>query len=439
MTTPYQISQRQARRTGVPGASELQVKLETKQAIVAVVGLGLVGHTQAVALTKAGFRVLGLDADSQRIEALAGRRNGHSAEPQIWRLTTNYAELVDADCVIVCAPTGHYRDGTPELSALQSAARSLAPHVREGMLVVLESTVPPGTTQGILQHEIEAQGLRAGEDFHLAFSPERVDPGSSYPLEKIPKVVGGVTQESTETACAMYRHISDEVVPVSSPQVAEMAKVFENTFRYVNIGLANELAMLCSAMGLNVQEVIAACSTKPFAFMAHKPGAGVGGRCIPMAPRYFAWAAQEAQAELPITDAAMVVNDEMPRHVATRAVELIARHHGNGAQPTVLLLGMSYKPNLDDPRGSVAPLVAAELLRLGMRVVYHDPHVQTVTIDGRTFTSQALDSALIEDADCAILLCPHDAVDYDLVLRHARIMLDPTGRFQADGERIFWM
>jgi UDP-N-acetyl-D-glucosamine dehydrogenase len=213
--------------------------------------------------------------------------------------------------------------------------------------------------------------------------------------------------------------------------------VFENTFRFVNISLVNELALLCGKLGLDVQEVITACSSKPFAFMAHRPGPGVGGRCIPMAPRYLAWAASRAGAELPVTDAAIRLNDALPRSVAQRALALIAQHGTAQSAPTVLLLGVAYKPNIDDTRGSVALAVAAELLRAGARVLYHDPHVPSLSIDNEELRSQALDAGLLAGVDCALLLCPHDAIDLELVSRNARLILDPTGRLSHDAERVF--
>lgn len=313
----------------------------------------------------------------------------------------------------------------------------VATRLRRGQLVVLESTVPPGTTRGLLQPLLEGASLIAGRDFFLAFSPERVDPGNrTHALESIPKLVGGITGKCADLAAELYGCVAESVHPVSSPEVAELAKVFENTFRFVNISLVNELALLCSKLHLDVQEVITASSTKPFAFMPHRPGPGVGGRCIPMAPRYLAWAANEAGQDLAITQASIQVNDGMPSRVAARVSSLLmARGVERGAQ--VLLLGLAYKANLDDTRGSVALDVASELMRIGYDVSFHDPHVSSICIDGSELHSQALDRTLLEQVSCAVVLCPHDDVDYALVVEHAPFVVDPTAKLQADGTKVF--
>jgi UDP-N-acetyl-D-glucosamine dehydrogenase len=305
------------------------------------------------------------------------------------------------------------------------------------MLVVLESTVPPGTTRGLLKPLLEASGLAAGEDFYLAFSPERVDPGSkSHPVESIPKLVGGVSEQCSALASGLYSRVNESVHTVSGPEVAELAKVFENTFRFVNIGLVNELALLCSAMDLDVQEVITASSTKPFAFMAHRPGPGVGGRCIPMAPRYLSWVAAQTGRQLPVTEAAIRVNDGMPSHVAERVEALLAQR-GDARDAEVLVLGVAYKPNVDDVRGSVAIDVIAELTRRGLRVTYHDPYVPFIRLDNAEMVSEALTESLLERVDCVLLLCPHDNLDYKRLVSASTLIVDPTARLAADGRRIF--
>ncbi len=418
-------------------ADSLSSRIRSREATVAVVGLGLVGLAQAASFMRAGFRVLGLDIDAERITTLSNGARPAGVE-EFWKLSDRFDSLAEADCVIVAAPTSYLPDGTPDVSAVVDAARDIGRTLRRGMLVVIESTVPLGTTREHVLPALEASGLRVGDDFFLAFSPERIDPGSTaHPVESIPKLVGGVTPACSAVASELYRFVAPEVHAVSSPEVAELAKVFENTFRFVNISLVNELALLCGKLGLDVQEVITACSSKPFAFMAHRPGPGVGGRCIPMAPLYLTWAASRAGAELPVTDAAIQFNDALPRGVAQRALALIARHCTAQSAPTVLLLGVAYKPNIDDTRGSVALAVAAELLRAGARVLYHDPHVPSLSIDNEELRSQALDARLLAGVDCAVLLCPHDAIDLDLVSRNACLILDPTGRLSRDAERVF--
>lgn len=407
---------------------------------MAVVGLGVVGLEQALLFARAGFKVIGIDADEKRAAALKRTHNGawpaRSRKPSLAEVTNKLDALSRADCVILCVPTSHNDDGSPSLEALSRAGRDVAARLRRETLVVLESTVPPGATRRVLLPLLESAGLRAGRDFFLAFSPGRVDPGSNRAVESIPKLVGGLTEECTALAAGLYRSVADTVHVVSSPEIAELAKVFENTFRFVNISLVNELALLCSALDLDVQEVITASSTKPFAFMPHRPGPGVGGRCIPMAPQYLSWVAREAGQELAVTRASIQVNDAMPARVAARVQALLAERGYHGSAD-VLLLGVAYKPNLDDPRGSVAPKVAAELIRAGLNVVYHDPHVPSLSIDGVELRSQPLDRALLERVACAVVLCPHDDVDYDLVEQSANLVVDPTGRLAADGKRVF--
>ena len=297
---------------------------------MAVVGLGVVGLEQAMLFARAGFGVIGLDVDEERVAALKLTHNGvrparSKKQPSLAEVTSDYSVLSRVDCIILCVPTSYKEDGSPSLEALTQAGRDVAAQLRKGTLVVLESTVPPGTTRGVLLPLLESFGLKAGHDFSLAFSPERVDPGNkTHALESIPKLVGGLSPECTARAAELYGCVADTVHTVSSPEVAELAKVFENTFRFVNIGLVNELALLCSALNLDVQEVITASSTKPFAFMAHRPGPGVGGRCIPMAPRYLSWVASEAGQELPVTRASIDANDAMPARVAARVRALLA-------------------------------------------------------------------------------------------------------------------
>jgi UDP-N-acetyl-D-glucosamine dehydrogenase len=422
-------------------SASLSAQIRSKNATVAVVGLGVAGLEQAMLFARSGFSVIGIESDRVRASALKQTHNGvrpaTSKDPALAEVTSDYDSLADADCIVLCMPTSYHEDGSPALEALSCAGRDVAARLHAGQLVVLESTVPPGTTRGVLLPLLESSGLTAGRDFFLAFSPERVDPGSkSHALESIPKLVGGLTDDCGALAADLYGAVAAGVHIVSSPEVAELAKVFENTFRFVNIGLVNELALLCGALDLDVQEVITASSTKPFAFMAHRPGPGVGGRCIPMAPQYLSWVAREAGQELAVTRAAIELNDAMPGRVAARVQALLAER-GIRGRADVLLVGMAYKPNVDDTRGSVALKVAEELIRGGLNVVYHDPHVPSLSIGGEELRSQPLVSVLLERVACAVVLCPHDDIDYDQVFQSANLIVDPTGRLAADGERVF--
>jgi UDP-N-acetyl-D-glucosamine dehydrogenase len=299
--------------------------------------------------------------------------------------------------------------------------------LRGPKLIVLESTVPPGSTRQVALPLLQSGGLEVGPDFHLAFAPERLDPGNGrFSILDIPRLVGGMTETCTDLAARFYSRLGVEVHPVPCPEVAETAKVFENTFRFVNIGLANELAGVCNSLGISPRAVLDAAGTKPFGFMRHSPGPGVGGRCIPMAPRYFRWTAQRQGVVTRITDAATTVNDEMPILVAKETVTRVCQAPSRGARPLVLIVGMAYKPGVGDVRDSVALSVASILKNAGIQVEYHDPLVPTVTIDGTIATSRELTEETIRSADCTLILCLQDGVDYEAIRMYSRCVLDPT-------------
>ncbi|KPK45957.1 MAG: hypothetical protein AMJ77_06600 [Dehalococcoidia bacterium SM23_28_2] len=415
----------------------LDFRLATGEAQVCVIGLGTVGLPQLLAAAEASFAAVGVDidstiadeinrgvspwedTDSERLQQMVGCGR--------LKATTDFDAVSDSDCVVVCVPTSWSLEGRPDLSAVISAVEEIGRRLRSPKLVVLESTVPPGSTRRVILPLLESGGLEVGSDFCLAFAPERLDPGNkSFSTVDITKVVGGITPTCTALAACLYAELGIEVHTVSSPEVAEITKVFENTFRFVNIGLANELAEVCGSLGISPREVLDAAGTKPFGFMRHSPGPGVGGRCIPLASRYFRWAAQRQGVGARITEAAIAVNDEKPVLVAKETVARVHSALAGRARPTVLIVGMSYKPGVGDVRGSVAPTVASLLKAAGIDVQYHDPFVPTVAINGERLASLPLTEDSIRSADCTLILCPHNGIDYEAIRKHSRCVLDPT-------------
>jgi len=445
-------------------------KIESRQVIVSVVGLGYVGLPLAVAFAETGFRVIGIDTDPARVEAINngrsyiqdvpserlvvlvtadGRRptaesaamvNGvnparggqQSAVGGRLTATTDYAVLADCDAIFICVPTPFDQHKTPDLSYIVAASEGIARYLRPGHLVILQSTTYPGTTEEVVQPILERNGLKAGLDFHLAFSPERIDPGNTcWTVENTPKVVGGVTSACTEVAATLLRQINPQVYPVSSPRAAEMTKLLENIFRSVNIALVNELALLAERMGLDIWEVIEAAATKPFGFMPFYPGPGVGGHCIPVDPYYLSWKAREYDFTTRFIELAAETNQRMPYHV----VELIARalgEQGRGLRGAkVLLLGASFKPEVSDARNAPAERVMELLLDRGAEVSYHDPYVPRFEIrpnafynDHRVLESVSLDDGILAGQDCVVVLVRHRRVDYERVVRLAPLVVD---------------
>jgi len=421
----------------VTSLEHLEHRLASGDAHVCVIGLGTVGLPQLLAAAEAGFPTVGIDIDSAITDTInRGVSPEADTDPELLRqmvaggrlkATTDFDALCDADCVVLCVPTSLSPEAWPDLSAVTSAAREVGRRLRSPKLIVLESTVPPGSTRQVVLPLLESEGLEVGSDFCLAFAPERLDPGNTSfsPLD-IPKVVGGITPTCTALASRFYSRLTIEVHPVSSPEVAEATKVFENTFRFVNIGLANELAEVCGSLGISPREVLDAASTKPFGFMRHSPGPGVGGRCIPLASRYFRWTAHLQGVRPKITSAAIAVNDHKPELVAKEAIARAHQALAGGGRPVVLIVGMAYKPGVGDVRGSVALIIASLLREAGIHVQYHDPFVPTIAIDGEHLVSLPLTEDSIRSADCTLILCPHAEIDYETIRTHSRCVLDPT-------------
>jgi UDP-N-acetyl-D-glucosamine dehydrogenase len=409
---------------------------------VAVIGLGYVGLPLAVAFAEAGCRVVGLDIDPARaaaimsgasyIDDIADGRLRDAVAAGTLSATDDAAVLETVSNVIICVPTPLTEHHVPDLRAVESATRVVAQHLQPGQMVILESTTYPETTEGVLLPILEGCGLRAGTDFSLAFSPERIDPGatgsSGFTLRNTPKLVGGITPESTERAAQLYESVVDRVVRVSSPRVAEMAKLFENIFRNVNIALVNELMMLCNRMDLNVWEVLDAASTKPFGFMRFSPGPGVGGHCIPIDPFYLTWKAKEYGMHTRFIELAGEINEAMPRYVASQVIEALNGREKSLKGASIFAIGVAYKANISDLRESPAIEVIEELIKGGARVRYHDPHVPEVEIAGELMHSTALDPETLGAADCVVVLTDHRRVDYQLIADHAALVVDTRNR-----------
>jgi UDP-N-acetyl-D-glucosamine dehydrogenase len=400
---------------------------------VAILGLGYVGLPLAIAFAESGLRVIGVDADAMRVAEI-NEGISHIEDIRSERLelltsdgkieaTQEYAALGEVDAVLICLPTPLDEHGNPDLSFVTAGAETAAKHLRSGALVVLESTTYPGTTRELLQPIFERSGRRVGEDIFLAFSPERVDPGNQrHTLQNIPKIVGGITRACAQRAEELYSTIVEEVYTVSSPESAEMAKLLENIFRGVNIALVNELAILCARMEIDVWEVIDAAKTKPFGFMPFYPGPGLGGHCIPIDPFYLAWRARAFDVSTEFIELAGRINVSMPYYAFNRITTALnlQKKPVNGSR--ILLLGVSYKPNLGDVRESSAIKILDLLSSSGARVVYHDPHVPYLA--DRKLSSVELNAHELEQSDCVVIVTDHDAVDLRLVTDHALRVVD---------------
>ncbi|HEX2030301.1 MAG TPA: nucleotide sugar dehydrogenase [Actinomycetota bacterium] len=430
-----------------PAPETLLDRLASRTARVGVVGLGYVGLPVSVTFADAGFRVVGVDPDRARVQAI---EEGHSYLRDVpddrvagarragrLRATTSYRRLASADAILVCVPTP-LADGIPDLSAIEAAGRSLAKVLAPGTLVILESTTYPGTTEEVLRPLLEASGLRAGEDFLLAFSPERIDPGNPhFGFQEIPKVVGGLTPESTRAAELLYGQVVPKVVTVSGPRQAEMAKLLENIFRHVNIALVNELATYAEDMGVDIWEAIDAAATKPFGYMPFHPGPGWGGHCIPLDPAYLSWRVRRDRAhEVKFVELAHQVNAEMPRHVVERVGYLLNESGKAIRGSRILGIGVAYKAGSEDLRGSPGLKILSMLARRGAEVAYHDPLVSRAHVAGREMRSQPLTAARLRGVDVAIPFVAQHGVDWDLVAREAPLVFDACNALGRRGGHI---
>jgi UDP-N-acetyl-D-glucosamine dehydrogenase len=400
---------------------------------VAVIGLGYVGLPLALAFADQGLETYGLDVSAERVELLRQGRSyiGDVTHEQIQRAsrfftpTTDSAVLAEVDAVIICVPTPLRKTRDPDISYIIAAMGEVANHIRPGMLVVLESTTYPGTTEEVLKPMLEEKGFKVGEDIFLAFSPERIDPANkTFTIGNTPKVVGGVTPACTARAVALYQRIIDRVIPVSSAITAELVKLLENTFRVINIGLVNEMTMLCRRMGVDAWEVVEAAATKPFGYMPFYPGPGIGGHCIPIDPLYLSWKAKLFNFTTRFIELADEVNRRMPEYV----VSLIADALNDQGKPIrgsmILLLGVAYKKDVADIRESPALEVLELLLHRGSQVIYHDPFVPELFANGQPWRSAELTASLLNRADCSVILTDHSVYDWRWIVEHSNLVVD---------------
>jgi UDP-N-acetyl-D-glucosamine dehydrogenase len=414
-------------------AAILEEKIRSRRARVGIVGLGYVGLPLAVEFAKAGFTVTGIDISEEKTrrvnagDSYIGDIPNSTLAPLVQagklRATTDFSAVLELDTINICVPTPLRKTKDPDMSFIVSSCQEIARHFHAGTLVILESTTYPGTTDELVLPMLTKGGLEVGRDFFLCFSPERVDPGNPrYQTANIPKVVGGCTPACTRMGELFYSQALQTVVPVSSTQVAEMVKLLENTFRMINIGLVNEMAMMCDRIGINVWEVIDAAATKPFGFMPFYPGPGLGGHCIPIDPFYLSWKTKQAGIEARFIELAGYINGQMPHFVVDK-VQNALNDAGKAVKGSrILVVGVSYKRDIDDMRESPALDIMLLLQRLGGIVSYCDPHVPALQVEGLKLESSPLESAA--DADCAVIVTDHRAFDYQLLVEKAPLIVD---------------
>jgi UDP-N-acetyl-D-glucosamine dehydrogenase len=429
---------------------DLRGKIDAREARIGVIGLGYVGLPLATELGAAGFSVIGFDVDTNKVRTISEGRSyiGDVESAEVARLvdsgrleaTTDFDKLATVDVINICVPTPLRKTRDPDVSFIASAVMEIRKHLHEGQLIILGSTTYPGTTHEFVIPLIEDAGLVIGQDFSLAFAPERIDPGNQkFKLKNVPKVVGGETPLCTELACKVFDSIFETTVAVSSTQAAEMVKLLENTFRAINIGLANEIALMCRKLDLDVWEVIDAAATKPYGFMKFTPGPGLGGHCIPVDPAYLSWKMKSLNFPARFIELATEVNSGMPDHVVDRIAEMLNedRLAVNGAK--ILILGVAYKPDVDDTRESPALDVVARLIERGGDISYYDPYVAECEIGGQMMKSVDLTDAVLKASDLVVVLTDHSDVDYQRVVTVGPRVFDTrnaTAGVESDREKI---
>ncbi len=432
---------RSAKSVSAPTAlDQLAKRIANRSARIGVIGLGYVGLPLGIEFAKEGFRVTGIDLDRRRVDGVNNAKSYIEDVPNedlkrlraVKRLsaTTSFDALAQQDAIIICVPTPLRKTREPDMSYIISATHEIAKRFKKGQLIVLESTTYPGTTEEVILPALQEKGLKVGVDFCLAFSPERIDPGNpTFQTRNIPKVIGGVTRRCTLLSSALYSSAIQRMVPVSSSKTAEMVKLLENTFRAVNIGLVNEMALICDRLGINVWEVINAAKTKPFGFMPFYPGPGIGGHCIPSDPVYLAWKVRVHGFEARFIELATQINGFMPEYVVQRVTRALNDRRKALKGARVLLLGLAYKKDIGDMRDSPAYDVAKILKEREAVISYHDPYVATASLNGKRLSSVPLTVKTLKACDCVVLLTNHSNVDYGLVARHAPVIMDTRNQY----------
>ena len=424
-------------------------KLSSREATVGVVGLGYVGLPLAVEFANAGFSVLGIDVDAEKVEHINAGRSyiGDVADASVrclveagrLRASADYDDLREIDAISICVPTPLRKTRDPDMSYIIQAAKSIAEICRPGMLIVLESTTYPGTTEEIVVPEIAGERLTVGEELFIAYSPERIDPGNQdYTVRNTPKVVGGITEHCTEVATALYESAVDQIFTVSSPTAAEMVKLLENTFRAVNIGLVNEMVLMCDRLGIDVWEVIRAAATKPFGYMPFYPGPGLGGHCIPVDPHYLSWKLKTLNYNARFIELASEVNASMPYYVVNKVTEALNDRERAVRGSRILILGVSYKRDVDDVRESPALDIISLLRQRGADVAFHDPFVPEILLENDLrLASHSYSAGLLGEAHCVVIVTDHSCYDWEEIARHSAVIVDTRHVYaDADGERI---
>ena len=423
---------------------DLIKKIEDRSAEIAIIGMGYVGFPLAVEFASKGFSVTGIDINELKVKVI---NHGGSHIPDIdpddisplvksgrLKATTDFDVLSDMDAMSICVPTPLNKTKNPDVSFILSASEEIKKHLRPGQLIVLESTSYPGTTEELIRPMMEETGLEAGKDFYLAFSPERVDPGNKvYTIRNTPKVIGACTPECLKHAMAYYSQIVESVIPVSSSDTAEMVKLLENTFRAVNIALVNEVALMCDVLGINVWEVIQAAASKPFGYMPFQPGPGLGGHCIPIDPHYLSWKLKSLNYYARFIELAGEINSSMPAYVVRKVSDALNSIERSVKGSRILVMGVTYKKDINDVRESPA-LDVVKLLQLkGGEVLFSDPFVQEFKMNGRILTSQQLTPDLVRSVQCLVVTADHTAFDYEMILEHATMIVDTRNAFGSRG------
>jgi UDP-N-acetyl-D-glucosamine dehydrogenase len=421
-----------------PVSKEIDIldKIKTKNAKIGVIGCGYVGLPLAMVFSQAGFRVTGIDLSGDKVKDI-NRGISYIQDiptPELakevkegrLKATIDFSAIEELDAIIICVPTPLSKTKDPDLSFIVSASEEIVKYLHNGQVIVLESTTYPGTTEELVLPILEKNGLKVGKDFYLAFSPERVNPGDAvFHTKNTPKVVGGITPRCTEAAKTLYEAAVDKVYPVSSTKVAEMVKLLENTFRSINIGLANEVAQMSHKLGINVWEVIDAAATKPFGFMPFYPGPGLGGHCIPIDPLYLSWKAKQNGFEPMFIELADRVNSSMPQYVVSRITDVLNDYEKSVKGAKILVLGIAYKKNIDDVRESPALDIIAHLTEKGAIVDYHDPYIANIKIKDKSYDSVNISArGAVSNFDCCVIVTDHSNIDYKKIVDEARVIVD---------------
>ncbi|MDD5645105.1 MAG: nucleotide sugar dehydrogenase [bacterium] len=414
---------------------DIKKKISEKKCRVGIIGLGYVGLPLAVEFAQSGFHVTGFDVNSGKvasvnkgnsyIEDITSNELKKITNGKLLKATNDFSELKNIDAVVICVPTPLRKTRDPDLSYIIESAERIAEHLHKGQLIVLESTTYPGTCEEVIMPILENKGFKTGRDFYLAFSPERVDPGNKrFRTRDIPKVIGGYTEKCAQVAILLYKQVIVEIIPVSSIRVAEMVKLLENTYRAVNIGLVNEIAMMCDRMGINVWEVIEGAASKPFGFTPFLPGPGIGGHCLPIDPLYLSWKAKSYNFEARFIELASQINSFMPHHVINKLLEILNVAGKCLKNSRILVMGVAYKKNVGDTRESPALDILEKLFIAGAKLSYCDPYVPKIANEKIKISNSSLTKKLVASSDCVLILTDHDCFDLNLILKHSKLVFD---------------